>query len=61
MECEVTGCDEAAAFEFHVPWTDDECVCAGHARVRSRRDGVVAEPLGTADDELPEGASRRGE
>lgn len=61
MECEVADCEAAAAFELHVPWTDNEFVCAGHARVRSRREGVVADPLDAADDELPEGASNREE
>ncbi len=59
MECEAAGCDDDATFELHVPWTDNYYVCAGHARVRSRKEGVVADPLDTAGDELPEGASNR--
>jgi hypothetical protein len=61
MECEVAGCEEPAAFELYIPWTDNTAVCAGHARVRSRQDGVVADPLETADETLPEGASNQSE
>lgn len=57
----MAGCEDEATFELDIPWTDNEFVCAGHARVRSRKDGVVADPLDTADDELPEGASNRSE
>lgn len=59
MDCEVTGCEEAASVELDIPWTDNELVCAGHARVRARRDGVVANPLESADEALPGGASDR--
>lgn len=59
MDCEVAGCEDEATFELDVPWADNEFVCAAHARVRSRQDGVVADPLASADDELPEGASNR--
>jgi hypothetical protein len=59
MECEVAGCEDEATFELDIPWADDEFVCAGHARVRSRPDGVVADPLDTAEDQMPEGASNR--
>jgi len=55
----VAGCEDEATFELDIPWADDEFVCAGHARVRSRPDGVVADPLDTAEDEMPEGASNR--
>lgn len=61
MECENADCESPAAFELHIPWADNEVVCAGHARVRSRQEGVVADPLDAADDTLPEGASRQGE
>jgi len=57
MECQKEGCDSEATFELHIPWTDNEYVCAGHARVRARQNGVVADALETADDELPEGAT----
>lgn len=59
MECAENGCDEEATFELHIPWKANEFVCAGHARVRGRQDGVVADPLDDADDHLPEGASKR--
>ncbi|MFB6309858.1 MAG: hypothetical protein ABEH64_01620 [Salinirussus sp.] len=59
MECEVGGCQDAATFELDIPWADNERVCAGHARVRSRQEGVVAEPLDAAEEELPDGASNR--
>jgi hypothetical protein len=57
MECQEAGCDSEAAFELHIPWSDNQYVCAGHARVRSRQEGVVADALDSADDELPEGAT----
>ena len=60
MECAVDGCDREAAFELHVPWADNRAVCAAHARVQSRTDGIVADALETAGDELPEGAGNRG-
>jgi hypothetical protein len=56
MECAVDGCDSQATFELHIPWADNEYVCAGHARVRGREDGVVADPLDAADDALPDGS-----
>jgi len=59
MDCEVAGCEDEATVELDVPWADNEFVCAAHARVRSRQDGVVADPLASADEELPEGASNR--
>jgi hypothetical protein len=57
MECTQEGCDSEASFELHVPWTDNRVVCAAHARVESRQDGVVADPLEGADEELPGGAA----
>lgn len=60
MECAVTDCDREATVELHIPWSENRCVCAGHARVQSRKDGIVADPLDTADDELPDGAGNRG-
>jgi len=51
--CTEEGCEESAAFELHVPWAENRVVCAGHARVLGRRDGVVADPLPAADEELP--------
>lgn len=51
-ECSEDGCSEPATVELHVPWDDNRVVCAGHARVLGRRDGVVADPI-TDDDEWP--------
>lgn len=59
VNCEVEDCADEATFELHVPWTDNQLVCAGHARVKARQDGVVADALAAADEELPEGASNR--
>jgi len=59
MECENEGCDRTATFELHIPWTDNRVVCAAHARTRARQDGVVADALENADEELPEGAGSR--
>lgn len=61
MECAEEGCESEATFELHIPWTENECVCAGHARVRSRQDGVVADALTSADEQMPEGAANRDE
>ena len=60
MECAEDECDSEATFELHIPWAENRFVCAAHARVQSRKDGIVADPMDTADDELPNGASRRG-
>jgi hypothetical protein len=57
MDCTQEGCDRQAAFELHIPWRDNRVVCAAHARVESRRDGIVADALAAADDELPDGAA----
>lgn len=59
MNCSEEGCESPAAFELHIPWAENRYVCAGHARVEGRKEGVVADPLDEADDELPEGASNR--
>ena len=59
MQCAEADCESEATFKLHVPWAEDEYVCAGHARVRSREDGIVADPLEAADEKLPEGASHR--
>ncbi|WP_436934886.1 hypothetical protein [Halovenus marina] len=58
MECAVEDCDSEATFELHIPWAENEYVCAGHARVRGREEGVVADPLDTAGDALPDGADQ---
>lgn len=59
MECSEEGCESRATFELHIPWTENRYVCAGHARVESRKEGIVADPLDSADDELPNGAGSR--
>jgi hypothetical protein len=51
--CSEPECERAAAFELHVPWAENRAVCAPHARVLARRDGVVADALPDADEELP--------
>lgn len=51
--CSEHGCQKRATFELHLPWTENRVVCAGHARVLGRQDGVVADALPEADDELP--------
>ena len=47
-DCAEDGCERPAAVELHVPWADNRLVCAAHARVAARADGVVADPI---DDE----------
>ncbi|WP_254768511.1 hypothetical protein [Salinilacihabitans rarus] len=54
MECSEEGCDRPAAVELHVPWDDNRLVCAAHARVLGRQDGVVADPLPDSADDLLE-------
>lgn len=57
MECTQEGCERTATFELHVPWAENRVVCAAHARVEGRQDGVVADALEEANDELPDGAT----
>ncbi len=59
MECTQEGCEKEATFELHIPWAPNRAVCAAHARVEARADGVVADALETADEELPDGAAHR--
>jgi len=51
--CSEDDCGEEAVVELHVPWDENRLVCAGHARVIARQDGVVADPLDEADDTWP--------
>lgn len=51
--CAEDGCEARATVRLHVPWAEDRSVCAAHARGLATRDGVVAEPLEGADEELP--------
>ena len=53
MECTEENCEEPAAVRLHVPWAENRVVCTGHARVYAQRDGIVADPLDAADEELP--------
>ncbi len=59
MQCTEQDCTDDATVLLHIPWADNRVVCAGHARVLSRKDGVVADPFAQADDDFPEGASNR--
>lgn len=59
MECTQEGCDAEAVFELHIPWAENRAVCAAHARVEARKDGVVADALDTAEEDLPDGAANR--
>jgi hypothetical protein len=61
MNCAHEGCESEATFELHIPWTENEYVCAGHARVRAAQDGVVADALDDADETMPDGAANRTE
>ncbi len=52
-ECAEADCDREAVVELHVPWAANRKVCAAHARVLARQDGVVADPLPGHDDAWP--------
>ncbi|ELY95100.1 hypothetical protein C483_02011 [Natrialba hulunbeirensis JCM 10989] len=54
MECAESDCERAATVELHIPWADNRLVCAPHARVLGRQDGVVADPSPDSADELLE-------
>lgn len=45
MECAEEGCDREAAVELHVPRDENRLVCTAHARVLSREDGIVPDPI----------------
>lgn len=51
VECSEESCDEEAAVELHIPWAENRVVCTGHARVLSRQDGVVADPLDGSEND----------
>jgi hypothetical protein len=53
MECTEPDCEAVAAVRLHIPWADNRVVCTGHARVYAQTDGIVADPLESADEELP--------
>ncbi|APW98350.1 hypothetical protein CHINAEXTREME_11340 [Halobiforma lacisalsi AJ5] len=54
MECSEAECQRPAAVELHIPWAENRYVCAAHARVLGRQDGVVADPLPERADDLLE-------
>ena len=54
MDCTEDDCDRPAAVELHIPWADNRQVCAAHARVLGRQDGVVADPIVDTGDDLLE-------
>ncbi|WP_306059580.1 hypothetical protein [Natronococcus wangiae] len=54
MECSEDDCDRAACVELHIPWAENRVVCAAHARVLGRQDGVVADPDPDGADDLLE-------
>lgn len=54
VDCSEPDCDRPAAVELHIPWADNRLVCAPHARVLGRRDGIVADPLPERADDLLE-------
>lgn len=51
--CDESECSNPAAVALHIPWAEDRAVCPAHARVLSRPDGVVAEPIDGAEREWP--------
>ncbi|SIR86046.1 hypothetical protein [Natronorubrum daqingense] len=54
MTCAEDDCDRPVAVELHIPWRDNRLVCAPHARVLGRQDGVVADPIVERGDDLLE-------
>lgn len=52
-DCAEDGCEAEAVVELHIPWADNRLVCAGHARVIARQDGVVADPLDDHENAWP--------
>jgi len=51
--CQEADCDSDAAVVLHVPWDANREVCLAHARTEAQKDGIVAEPMENADEELP--------
>jgi len=49
-ECTEPDCSDPATVRLHVPWAENRAVCAAHARVLARRDGVVADPIADGDE-----------
>lgn len=52
-DCAEADCDADAVVELHIPWAENRVVCAGHARVIARQDGVVADPLDGHENAWP--------
>ncbi len=52
MECAEPECTRRAVVELHIPWAANKHVCAPHARVLGRQDGVVADPDPDSGSEL---------
>jgi len=52
-ECAEDDCTESAAVRLHVPWAENREVCAAHARVLAKQDGVVAEPIDEGGESWP--------
>lgn len=53
MECAETDCDRAGTVRLHIPGAKERVVCAAHARVLGRPDGVVADPIEEDGDAWP--------
>jgi len=49
-ECSEEDCSDPATVRLHIPWDENRDVCAAHARVLGRQDGVVADPIGDGED-----------
>lgn len=60
-ECAESDCNRPVAVELHIPWDDNRFVCAAHARVLGRQDGVVADPLPDGEEHLLERGRRDDE
>ena len=51
VECTEEECSEAAAVCLHIPWAENRVFCTGHVRAYAQKDGIVADPLESADEE----------
>lgn len=57
LTCAEEGCMDRTTVELHVPWGENRFVCAGHARVASQQDGIVADPLESASESADDGVN----
>lgn len=48
--CTEADCEREASVRLHIPWAENRPVCAAHARVLSREEGIVADPLPDAEE-----------